>query len=302
MPIKLAVFDFDCTLSVFHVFNGLAGESSRIPPPFASTEVGQLKRVGELDQGGAFTLQAFGGEQRVRLLTDVLQELHRNGVTCVVCTKGLIGPVRKLLSTAGLLRHFKDVYGRIGETYGVQPYDMSVSMSWFDFDRVYLGAQKNSDWISKSDLVQSLAASMRVHPQEVVIIDDDVKEITSCRGVCQTVHVSAGQGLGLSEWRQLQSMVGMASPFAAHGRQDPTFGGSMRVPIGNGQIPGAFPRTNSQWVPGMSPVPPAFAQGSPAHLGYQQNVREGFATVNNEYDEDEEDSSVAEACVKCCIM
>ena len=105
-----------------------------------------------------------------------------------------------------------------------------------------------------------------------MIIDDDVKEITSCRGLCQTVHVSGGQGLGLSEWRQLQSLVGMASPFAAHGRQDPTFGGSMRAPVANGQIPGAFPRTNSQMVPGMSCVPPSFATHPAYPAGYQQNV------------------------------
>jgi len=301
---KLAVFDFDCTLSVFHVFNSLIGETSRIPPPYASTEVGQMKRVNELDQGGAFTLQVFGGEQRVRLLTDVLQELHRNGVTCVVCTKGLIGPVRKLLANSGLLRHFKDVYGRIGETYGVTPYDQSVSMSWMDLDRMYLGAQKNADWTSKSEVVQTLLASHRAQPQEAVIIDDDVKEITSCRGVCQTVHVSGGQGLGLSEWRQLQSLVGMASPFAAHGRQDPSFGGSMRAPVANGQIPGAFPRTNSQLVPGMSFVPPPFATPPAYPAGYQQNVHghQGMRSVNNEYDVDEEDSDAEGGCIKCSIM
>ena len=124
-----------------------------------------MQRLNELDQGGALILEVFEGEQQVRFLTDVLQELDRNVVTCVVYIKGLLGPTRKLLANAGLLIHFKDVCGS-GETYGVTPYDQSVSMSGMDLDGMYLD-QKNAYCISKSEVVQTLLASHRAQPRDL---------------------------------------------------------------------------------------------------------------------------------------
>ncbi|CAE8706199.1 unnamed protein product, partial [Polarella glacialis] len=114
MPVRLAIFDFDCTLSAFHIYNALAGgtEGWQLPPPHARTEAGQLALISELDQKpelqqhGGFATAAFGGSARVAQIASLLDQLARAGVECIICSRGLVGPVRKCLDQLRLLHYF----------------------------------------------------------------------------------------------------------------------------------------------------------------------------------------------------
>lgn len=235
MPLRLAVFDFDQTLSVFHVYRALAGESSGTPPPYARTEKGQLARVGELDHGGAFTMQVMGGPQRVQLMAQFLQELKAHGVDCVICTKGLVGPVRKLLDNAGLLGYFSEVYGNTGDTYGSTDYDSSIPWMWGIAERRYMGSSSASGWGTKSNLIQQLLAERGLSPGDAVFIDDDSSEIQGCAGTCRTVHVAGRQGMGNSEMSQVRGLVGAGGSGVA------PVPGNMGYGPPNNYVPGVAP-------------------------------------------------------------
>lgn len=158
MTLQLVVFDFDLTLSSVHIFNAVAGMGAlqkgtwklaashfevdrcepsiaEIPfatPPFAKTERGQLARLAEMDARpefqalGGFALAAFGGRGRVGQLNSLLTELRQRGVECIICTRGLVGPVRRCLEQLGMLGFFTKVYGNIGAHYGTTEYDVRL--------------------------------------------------------------------------------------------------------------------------------------------------------------------------------
>jgi hypothetical protein len=117
--LKLAVFDFDSTLSAFHVFASLAGcttyEGNRkleVPPPYARSERGQLLRLRALDADanwgpGGFALKAFGGPSRVAQIGHMLKELRDHNVECVILSNGMEGPIRECLRQLNLLPLFQ---------------------------------------------------------------------------------------------------------------------------------------------------------------------------------------------------
>lgn len=80
----------------------------RVPPPYAKSELGQLRRAGELEAApafaelGGFALAALGGRERVAALGDLLGELGRAGVRMAVCTKGLVGVARLILEAPSM--------------------------------------------------------------------------------------------------------------------------------------------------------------------------------------------------------
>jgi len=59
MPLQVAVFDFDLTLSACHLYYSLSGGDGgiQVPPPHAETEKGQLARLLELDASPDFRNQ-----------------------------------------------------------------------------------------------------------------------------------------------------------------------------------------------------------------------------------------------------
>merc|ERR1719491_2703332 len=154
---KYVFFDFDQTISRCHVFKQLAGwEGQRqcVPPPFATTERGQITRIAELNQSvsasvgwrydeqthlvtksaGAAGVEswsqaALGGSARVEQLRKLFSNLREKGATLIIITKGFIGAVRKILSDEQLLECFEAVYGNIGPAmYGFTDYDQTLQV------------------------------------------------------------------------------------------------------------------------------------------------------------------------------
>ncbi|CAJ1423691.1 unnamed protein product [Effrenium voratum] len=131
MPLRLVVFDFDQTLSAVHVYNSLAGGTEAgLPGPAACSELGQLSRVLELShhpqlqQQGGFAAACFGGLARVGRLAAMLEslsgaaeQLRDAGVECMICSRGLVGPLQKLLDQLGLLQFFSEASLRVTEGF-----------------------------------------------------------------------------------------------------------------------------------------------------------------------------------------
>ena len=127
MPLRLVVFDFDGTLSTSHIWNAFTGfgpSATPIPPPHSTTERGQIKRLSEIDAtpqyGGpcGFSLQVFGGQERLQQLRELLEGLRNANIECMVCSRSLVGPLRKLLGQSQLLDFFSVVMGNIGAIGG----------------------------------------------------------------------------------------------------------------------------------------------------------------------------------------
>lgn len=188
MPLQAAIFDFDLTLTVEHVFNLLAGG-----PPQAMSEAGQLARIAELDQSpeyrgqGGFATAMFGGTTRISQIHEMLTTLRRSGVNCLVCTRGLVGPVRKQLEQVELLGHFSGVYGNTGETYGMAEYDHSANPG---ADVRFLAGPECQLPGSKSEFVQGYLNQKGLRFLDAVFIDDTMEEIVGMTSTCQTIHVN----------------------------------------------------------------------------------------------------------------
>jgi len=194
VPIKVVIFDFDLTLSVEHVFNFLSQA-----PPAASSEGGQLARIPELDQRpdycnrGGFASVVMGGADRIAMLRKTLALLQSSSVDCLVCTRGLVGPVRKLLDQIGLLSYFSDVYGNTGRTYGMLAHDYVIDMRRMTQpgqDEHFLGSPENQIPGSKQKFVQGYMDRQGLKFSEVLFVDDTLLEVQNMQETCRIIHVT----------------------------------------------------------------------------------------------------------------
>jgi len=200
-------FDFDQTLSVWHIFYLLSGQTQdgvSIRPPFARTERGQLARLAELDETpefkpGGFALSAFGGRRRVQELRAFLIKLCKKRFECFICARGLVGPVRWCLNQLGLLDYFKKIYGTIGESYGATEYDLQVTDSHCDFQDL-LGDPGQAGWQSKQNVVARCLHERGLGYKDAVFVDDQEHEISAMAATCTTVLVESQQGIGPAEF------------------------------------------------------------------------------------------------------
>lgn len=205
--VRLIVFDFDQTLSVVHVFKTLAGWSKdahfQVPRPHATTERGQVRRISEISllepyksERGGFATVAFGGEARIDQLRDMLERLQARDVNLVICTKGLVGAVRKCLSDIGLLSFFSEVYGNVGNNYGETTYDQDLARSRpTTRERQFLSAPDRGAWKSKDKLVFQLASRAGLSRDQAVLVEDDAEEIRRANGICRTMWVKEAAGM-----------------------------------------------------------------------------------------------------------
>jgi len=229
--LRLIVFDFDQTLSSAHVFKALSGWGGGapskggfvVPKPFASSEEGQVRRIDELNQTkylktGGFAIEAFGGEKRVKEVRDQLQALKERNVEMVICTKGLVGAVRKCLEDLDLQHYFTEVYGNVGDNYGSSPYDNDVAkMPEREDLRRLLGSSTQSNWQSKAKLIARLMQKDRLSNHQVVLVEDDPEEIRKASRVCQTLFVKEAKGMTLEHFKALHAMHdGKPMPVQAH--------------------------------------------------------------------------------------
>jgi len=209
--VKLVVFDFDCTLTSFHVFASLAGvvQSTAprlaVPPPYARSEEGQLERLRELDNdtdwgSGAFASKAFGGHQRLTQLRDLLEVSRQSKVECVILSRGMTKPIRKILEQVDLLSFFSHIHGSEGCSMGRTPYDEKVADEEALSRQLEEPTQNEQSFqmnVMKSK-AQKLAAIMKERDLEsgqVVFIDDEFQEIERASSTCGVIHVSSGKGM-----------------------------------------------------------------------------------------------------------
>jgi len=201
--LQLVVFDFDQTLSACHLHHTLAGGEGgiKIPPPFARSERGQLARLAELDdcepycETGGFAVSAFGGGPRVAELRSLLDELREADVECCICSRGLVGPIRRSLDQIGLLDHFSEIFANSTAT-NVTEYDQRLPADAVsDEDLSYLAGEGYPRWgPSKGRLVKRLLRERGLRQDEAVFVDDTLSEIHTVQGTCFTIHVQASAG------------------------------------------------------------------------------------------------------------
>lgn len=219
---RLAVFDFDLTLSTVHLFHALAGTSPSPlgTAPYAKGERGQLARLAELEASGharnqgGFGQAVLGGPERVSQLRALLHELTTAGVECVVCTRGLIGPVKKCLELSGLLQYLSDVWGNIGDINGVTEYDQSVQLWQLGADIGLLGSPEMSMETfsrSKQKVIAHIMQERGLGFSDVIFIDDTAEEINQVAGTCLTMQVKSQCGMGQPEFELLRGILASAS-------------------------------------------------------------------------------------------
>lgn len=214
----MVVFDFDQTLSVVHVFKSLAGWGEKaaqgerlmqVPRPYASTELGQVRRIGELDAAdsrpGNFATSAFGGHVRVEQVRQFLRSLKEKDVELVICTKGLIGAVNKCLGDLGLRDFFADVYGNIGsDAYGASSYDRQMAETKAsDEEARMLGPSSKAGWGAKHTLIAQMMRQRGLKKEQVVLVEDDPSEIRRAGPVCRTLWVRQREGMQAADFVEL---------------------------------------------------------------------------------------------------
>lgn len=222
LGLKLIVFDFDQTLSVYHVFKSLAGWAGRspkehaglkIPKPYATSEKGQMQRMAELDLAeyrdkGGFSTAAFGGEIRIQEVYRQLESLQQLEVKMMICTKGYIGVVKKILSDLKLLPFFEEVYGNAGTNYGQTPYDEEVGKMKDSVEiKRFLGKPAESSWRSKDKLIQKLRTRFGYAKEEVVLIEDDPEEVQKATNVGETVLVKEAKGMNREHFDMIRKLI-----------------------------------------------------------------------------------------------
>ncbi|CAK0816096.1 unnamed protein product, partial [Prorocentrum cordatum] len=132
-----------------------------VPAPHASSEEGQLCRIDELNRNefqkaGGFACAAFGGASRVDEVGKMLRTLREREAELIICTKGLVGPVKKCLLDLDLLQHFSEVYGNIGSNYGLLAYDREASTAQTPALAELLGRPDQASWGTKDRLISLL--------------------------------------------------------------------------------------------------------------------------------------------------
>lgn len=257
--VRLIVFDFDQTLSCIHVFKTLAGWSKEggpclVPKPHATTERGQVRRIFELSQiepfrseHGGFATVAFGGEARVQQLREMLERMQARDVDLVICTKGLVGTVRKCLQDIGLLGFFSEVYGNIGDNYGVTPYDQDVARAKpSSKELAYVSTPDKAAWKSKDKLILLLANRAGLSRDQAVLVEDDPEEIRRANLVCRTMFVKEAAGMTPRHCAALLQLV--EGTTSSSSRRPP--------PSGEDQLFGASGRSQDSRFSRLSDPPP----------------------------------------------
>eukprot|EP00930_Biecheleria_cincta_P050074 TRINITY_DN35254_c0_g1_i1.p1 TRINITY_DN35254_c0_g1~~TRINITY_DN35254_c0_g1_i1.p1 ORF type:complete len:385 (+),score=71.13 TRINITY_DN35254_c0_g1_i1:70-1224(+) len=221
--IKLIVFELDDVLTTFNVLQANAGwgeYAKASPPPYAVTELGQMRRMAHLSQtslnsAGGFSLVHFGSAQRVGQLRLLLQLLKQRDVELVVCTDSFVGVARMCLAELGLLEFFSAVYGRIGNPHGQTDYDNELSAPASAEEIPLLGSEEDVaegfGKIGKVAKLRDLKAKRHLHKAQIVVIDSDPQIVEECvsNKLSHALHL-------LEPGLTIQDMVSLQQVTSAH--------------------------------------------------------------------------------------
>eukprot|EP00747_Dinoflagellata_sp_TGD_P081491 gnl/TRDRNA2_/TRDRNA2_161325_c0_seq1.p1 gnl/TRDRNA2_/TRDRNA2_161325_c0~~gnl/TRDRNA2_/TRDRNA2_161325_c0_seq1.p1 ORF type:complete len:204 (-),score=44.40 gnl/TRDRNA2_/TRDRNA2_161325_c0_seq1:78-689(-) len=195
--------------------------------PYALTERGQVRRICELNEAEfkehGFACAAFGGKDRVEELREFLRCLKEHGAQLFICTKGLVGAVRKCLDDLSLLDFFTDVYGNAGDVYGGTPYDQERVADLLTPEmRKFIGASKKPHWTSKAELIDELMSEKGFTWWQAVLVEDDPLEIKKAAQVCRTLSVTEAAGITPEQCAHLLSMTKFCHTLASRqvGKKD----------------------------------------------------------------------------------
>lgn len=217
---KLIVFDFDQTISTFHVYSRLAKRSS-VDERSATSEIGQLRLIDELDaannnSAGSFAREAIGGENRLRALLRFFTLMRDRGVCMVVCTYGIAAAVNKVLSQLGLLEFFSEVYGRGPGgpvKYQAKAYDKALEgQTPTASEAAFFAKPEHYKWQEKKHVITTLRERKRLNCSEVIFADDDPEMLRNAMGSCWTIWIKDHSGLCKDhldemEWRTRPSRL-----------------------------------------------------------------------------------------------
>ncbi|CAD7928854.1 unnamed protein product [Amoebophrya sp. A120] len=180
---KVIVFDFDQTISQCHVFKCLAGfvtlgRGNFLDGPYALSERGQIQKCFEADEEmkGKFYEHCLGGKEQIAEMEKTFKKLRTNGCSLVVCSKGLVAPIRLILEKTKLLPHFDDVYARIDDYTSMQDareYDLNAMQTKFAPEvETHIDRKDCAKWSSKAEVCLKLA-----NGRPCMLVEDDRDEI-----------------------------------------------------------------------------------------------------------------------------
>ena len=130
--------------------------------------------------------------------------LKASGVRLSIITKGNVGACRYLLEHEGLLQHFEQVFGMLGQFYGESDFDRANSEP--------SSLEGSSDCElreSKANLIHSLMSRESLAVEGACLVEDDAQEIASVQGICRSVFVAERRGMTESEMNELRRLAGL---------------------------------------------------------------------------------------------
>lgn len=207
---RLIVFDFDQTVSVCHVFKTLSGWMSG--ENLGISELGQMRRLAEIDQDypEGFAIACMGGQERIDQLDKMFATLTANKVELMVCSKGLVGPIRKILTEVNLINHFTQVYANTGVDYGESPYDVNVR------EKGLVPKKEQDEYMingayamygGKEFLMQALLEARGLKKEHGLLVEDDKMEIDKALRYCQTLHIDPPTGMTPAHMAKVVQMM-----------------------------------------------------------------------------------------------
>lgn len=185
-PAKMLIYDFDCTISVEHVYHNLNRQSraklnsrydSSTTPAARQLEI--LKKVSAAD-----LLKWFGGKDRVLRLSQHFTRLQENKVHLVIISHGFESVVKTALAEMKLDKFFQPelIYGN--DSKGLRDCQLI-----------------------KCKLICQIMKAYGLRRHEVIFIDDDKDNLDPCDEgqLCKTLLVASRKGLSDSQLDQLEA-------------------------------------------------------------------------------------------------
>lgn len=157
-PLPLMLFyDFDCTISQFHVFSHSQGK----PLPIFVNEFNEQHVIGW-----------FGGQERVERLRHHFETLANLDVKITIISFGWTGVIQKCLEWLDLKQYFRNVYGRDAP-------------------------ELQTVWCKKALLIGELMRAEGAVPQNCIFLDDDQANVEMVQKTkkCYAVEVNKQTGI-----------------------------------------------------------------------------------------------------------